>query len=305
MMVRALALVIVAVFTAGARAESGITQWTVSPYTVILKTNLDETGPSDALTVFADGKQIYRLADAYLRRDLTFGEETILDDREQQIPGHDIEDGPGHDVLGLGFPNLVFADFSGGMHCCFKAVILMLDKPFRTQTVDLNDPGGNFHRVDGRKSLILEATDATFKEWRSSFADSPFPPVTLSYDRVAGRYAADPDLMRAPLPEPDELARRGELARQEHKAMLDAGFTDNYEPGSLTSPMLDLIYSGHMAEAHAFLLEAWAGSAEKRDLYWSLLTRCKLRSSDYWPAVAKLNGLTADPPAADCGRNDR
>ncbi|HMA52581.1 MAG TPA: hypothetical protein VKP60_22625 [Magnetospirillaceae bacterium] len=288
----------------GARAESGITQWSVPPYIVTLKTNLDDARPADQLTVLADGKQIYRLEDAVIRSELTFGGESVADDLEKQIAGHDPETIPGHDVLGLGIPNLVFAAFSGGMHCCFKAVILMLDQPFRTQTIDLYDAGGDFHPVDQRKSLILEATDAHFKEWRSSPADSPFPTVMLSFDRAAGRYVADAELMRGPLPDPESLARRKDLAREAHKAMLVAGFTD-YEPGELTSPMLDLIYSGHIAEARAFLAESWADSVAKRDAYWSLLTRCKLRGSDYWPAVAKINGLAADPPAAECGRVDR
>ncbi len=298
-MIRTLALIVAAFAAMSACAESGITQWTAPPYTAVLKTNLDDDSPADDLTVLADGKQVYHLADAFVRSDLTIGGETIADDKERQISGHDPEDVSGHDVLGLGFPNLVFADFSGGMHCCFRAVILMLDKPFRMQTIDLSDPGGNFHRVDERKSLVLEATDATFKEWRSSFADSPFPPVMLSYDRVAGRYLADPDLMRAPLPAPEELARQKNVAREAHETSLADGLAD-YEPGYLSSPLLDLIYTGHMAEARQFLIEAWADSAAKRDAYWSLLTRCKLRTSAYWPAVAKLNGLPADPPAADC-----
>jgi hypothetical protein len=64
--------------------------------------------------------------------------------------------------------------------------------------------------------------------------------------------------------------------------------------------MLDLIYTGHLAEAHAFLVDSWADSVAKRDAYWSSLTRCKLRESPYWPAVAKLNELPAAPPAAEC-----
>ena len=298
-----LALIAAAGFAAaGAHAESGISQWTVPPYTITLKTDLDGARPSDELTVLDGDKQVYRLADAVIRRDLTFGEETIADDTEKQIPGHDVE---GHDALGLGFPNLVFSDFSGGLHCCFRAVVLMLDKPFRSQTIELYDAGGDFHPADGRNALVLEATDAHFREWRSSAADSPFPTVMLSFDPAAGRYVADAELMRAPLPDPDKLAQKKDRAREAHKAMLAAGFTDKDEPGDLTGPLLDLIYTGHMPEAHAFLIEAWADSEAKRDAYWSRLTRCKLRGSDYWPAVARINGLKPDPPAADCERFDR
>lgn len=303
MRVSTFALILAAGFAAiGAHGESGITQWSVPPFTITLKTDLDDTRPRDELTVLQEDKQVYHLTDAVIRRDLTFGEETIADDQEKQIPGHDTE---GHDALGLGFPNLVFTDFSGGMHCCFRAVILMLDKPFRTQTIELYDAGGDFHPVDGRKGLVLEATDAHFKEWRSSAADSPFPTVMLSFDPGAGRYAADADLMRGPLPEPDKLAQKKDRARDAQRAMLAAGFTDNDEPGELTGPMLDLIYTGHIAEARAFLDESWADSVAKRDAYWSLLARCKLRGSDYWPAVAKINSLKPEPPAADCGPLDR
>jgi len=301
-MTRVLALM--AAFSAiGASAQElgdkGRTEWTVSPYTIVLDTNLDDAGPSDSMTVLEGGTPIYHIADAFIRSELTVGQETIADDFGKPSPGHDLEQVPGNDVLGLGIPNLVFADYSGGMHCCFKAVILMLDKPFRVQTIDLYDPGGNFHQLDGSRSLVLEAADSTFKYWRSSFADSPFPPVMLSYDPAAGRYVADADLMRAPLPAPEELARRKTVAHEAHQTSLADGFTE-YEPGNLTSPLLDLIYTGHMAAAHQFLIDSWADSAARRDAYWSLLTRCKLRESPYWPAVAKLNGLAAAPPAADC-----
>jgi len=290
-------LALLAVFAAiGTHAEE--TAWTVPPYTVTLKTSLDDTG--DELTVLADGVPIYHLADSFIRSELTFGQETIDDDRGKPVSGHEPEDDPSHDVLGLGSPNLVFAEYSGGMHCCFKAIILRLDQPFRPQIIDLYDAGGNFHPVEGQNALVLEATDATFKGWRSSLVDSPFPTVILSFDRAAGRYVADAELMRSTLPAPDELARQKDLAREAHRAMLAAEGFANYEPGYLTSPLLDLIYTGHMPEAHAFLVDAWADSVAKRDAYWSLLTRCKLRESPYWPAVAKLNGVRADPPAADC-----
>ena len=301
-MIRTVAFIVAAFAALSASAqesdESGSAEWDVPPYRIVLKTTLD-AGHLDELTVYSTEVPIYHLSDDFVRSELTIGQETIADDRGKPVSGHDPEKVPGTDVLGIGRPNLVFADYSGGMHCCFKAIILMLDKPFRVQEIDLHDPGGNFHPVEGRTSLVLEATDATFKEWRSSFADSPFPPVMLSYDPVAGRYVADPDLMRAPLPAPEELARQKGVAREAHGATLADGPTD-YEPGFLTSPMLDLIYTGHMTEAHAFLVDSWADSVAKRDAYWSLLTRCKLRESPYWPAVAKLNGLPATPPAADC-----
>jgi hypothetical protein len=297
--------VLAAIAAVGAHAQESATsvqtEWSVPPYTIILETSLDDAAPGDDLTVLADGTPVYHLADAVIRSDLTLGPETIADDMGKPMPGHDPEIAPGNDVLGLGFPNLVFADYSGGTQCCFRAVILMLDRPFRTQTIDLYDPGGDFHRIDGRTALVLEATDASFKEWRSSPADSPFPTVMLSFDRAAGRYVADAELMRAPLPAPDKLARERDRAREAHQATLAEGLAD-YEPGNLTSPLLDLIYTGHLSEAHAFLVESWAGGASDRDAYWSLLTRCKLRESPYWPAVANLNGLAAKPPEADCPR---
>jgi hypothetical protein len=284
-----------------AQAEPGLTEWNIPPYRIVLKTDLDEAGPSDELTVYSDGAQIYRRADAFVRSELTLGQETIADDMHKPISGHDDERVPGNDVLGLGYPNLVFADYTGGMHCCFKAIVLMLGRPFRVQEIDLYDPGGNFHPAEGRKSLVLEGTDATFKEWRASPAESPFPTIMLSFDRAAGLYLPDAELMRAPLPAPDELAYQQDRALARHRQDLADGWADE-EPGALTGPMLELIYTGHLKEAHTFLAGAWAGGAEAREAYWSLVTRCKLRTSPYWPAVAKINGLAADPPAADCPR---
>jgi hypothetical protein len=140
--------VLAAIAAVGAHAQESATsvqtEWSVPPYTIILETSLDDAAPGDDLTVLADGTPVYHLADAVIRSDLTLGPETIADDMGKPMPGHDPEIAPGNDVLGLGFPNLVFADYSGGTQCCFRAVILMLDRPFRTQTADSDHSGQGF-----------------------------------------------------------------------------------------------------------------------------------------------------------------
>jgi hypothetical protein len=272
-------------------------RWTIGRYTVALDASESDTGSRTILTISDGDKRVYRRRDANLWiNPRGFFEETGADEDDQQ-PFR-----VGEDVLGLGAPTLVVQGFSGGAHCCFSVTVVILGDEVRAlPTIKLEDVEFvQAKKVPGRDALVLETNDDTFAYWRAPFATSSAGRVILSFDKKAGRYAADAELMRAPPPSPADLEALGRKAHEAHQHEIDQGSDD--VPPELTQPILDLVYSGHLAEARTFLDGAWAGTAAGRDDYWSDLTTCQLRLSPYWPAIAEMNGLEAEKPKGKCPR---
>lgn len=296
-----LGLLIVALgLIAAAPADADAGQWTIGKYTIAIRaTELGGISHSE-LTVSDGRKPVYRRRDAELWINPRGFFEDLGPDaayEEQQRPYR-----VGEDVLGLGAPSLIVQSFSGGAHCCFTLTVLLLGDQFRAlPKIELQDAEFvRVKKVPGRDALVLATSDDTFAYWRAPFALSSAGSVTLSFDAAAGRYVADADLMRAPLPPPAKLE---ELRAKAHDAQQkEIAENSGIVPPDLTQPLLDLIYTGHLAEARAFVDGAWAGSAGDRDDYWRELTRCQLRRSPYWPTLARMNGLAPDKAPAHCPR---
>jgi hypothetical protein len=286
-------------FARPAAAEDG--SWTIGDYRVALHTTGEKSGrPKSTLTVSRAGKPVHRMSSAVLTVNPTgfFVDLGPDADYEETQKPYEV----GSDVLGLGAPSLAVEGFTGGAHCCYDVTVLVLGPEFRAlPTIHLLDSElARFKRVSGRDALVLSLNDFTFAYWWASFAASSAPTVLMSYDAKTGRYAADAELMRAPLPAPETLAKQQADARAAHEKELRDD--KRSVPSELTEPVLDLIYSGHLAEAREFLAKAWAGPAPLREEYWSDLTTCQLRLSPFWPIVAKLNGLPPEKPVGRCRR---
>jgi hypothetical protein len=274
------------------RANSARThgRWHIAGYDVIVEERREDDLRNDVLRVYRGKQLVYEMTDSALR----------VNPREC-FPDESSREGcrPGTDILGIGEPVVVVEGFSGGGHCCSAITILILGTIFKAlPPVEALDGEPVFRRHPGQSSLVLEVPDATYAYWHAPFALSALPLVRLRFDPKAERYIADPELMRSPLPSRQRLTRCVQKARAEHIKNIRAGSPDI--PSDLSGPIFDLIYTGHLPEARAFLVEAWAGPAKQRDEYWSELTSCKLRQSQFWPCIAKMNDLKPDLPVPAC-----
>lgn len=275
--------------------------WDVGPYRLVLRQVHRDDLERDVLIVLRGGTWLHSLDQQHLDVNPRGFFEDVADWEAGRVPFE-----VGRDVLGLGAPALVVSGFSGGAHCCFDLTVLVLGPAFAAMpTIALRDGDEvRVTRADGHPATIT-VQDFSFAYWRSSFADSFAPRVVLGYDPVQARYRADPALMADPLAPAEQRTAEAGRAREEHRRMLAAieaerraghAVIDEQVPGSTTTGVLTLIYGGHWNEARAFLAEAWAGGQTARDGYWSELTDCVLRRSQFWPAVAALNQLPAAAP---------
>jgi hypothetical protein len=272
--------------------------WQVGAYRLAIKnTAPPKDFSTSVLTVEQGGRTIYTLRNAvFWLNPAGFFPRSGEMSYEDGLKPYRI----GADVLALGAPSVVVWGFSLGAHCCFDLTILTFGPTFRAlPTLHLYDEESvDFRPAPGRTALVLSAIDFTMAYWRAPFSDSSAAPVTLSYNEATGRYEADPELMRTPPVNPAKLKDDATAAKA---AFQKAHMDGNDVPSDVTQPILDLIYGGHLDDARHFLEAAWVRSPEARDDYWRELTECELRRSQFWPAVARLNGLPPKKPVGKCG----
>ena len=295
-----LAVLASAVMVSSALADSiGLEgTWQIGAYRLSIK----NTAPPDefeksVLTVEQNGRTIYTLKNGvFWLNPAGFFEHSGEMSYDEGLKPYRI----GEDVLGLDAPSVAVWGFSLGAHCCSDLTILTFGPKFRAlPTLHFYDEESvDFRSAPGRTSLVMSASDFTFAYWRAPFALSSTAPVILSYNDATGRYEADPELMRTPSPDPKKLKEDATAA----KVIFQNSQDDTSDvPRDVTEPVLGLIYGGHLEDARHFLEAAWVGSPEARDDYWRELTECELRRSQFWPAVAKLNGLPPAKPVGKCG----
>ncbi len=201
----------------------------------------------------------------------------------------------GIDITGTGRPNAVISEYSGGAHCCYSNYIFELGEPFKVIEIRSGDFPIIFRELDGRPGLEIEILDTNFLYWKTAFASSPAPRVILRYD--GGAYRVAVDLMKDPPMNRRALLRHAKKIRSSTRW----GRFEYYPfDESLWKIMLDLIYTGNAEQAREFVDLAWPPSIPgKREFLFDFFD-CQLRRSDYWPAIAALNGLASKEPEKDC-----
>ena len=189
----------------------------------------------------------------------------------------------GMDITGEGQPNLVVSEYTGGAHCCFLIHIFEIGKKFRhIQTIDLEDSDTDFSNLDGDPALELPMNDWTFAYWKTSFADSPAPEVILKYS--GGQYQMAPKLMKK-LPR-----RQAELIETAAKIKSLPEWKDSAQkiPPALWRELLNLIYTGNMAQAWKLFDLAWpeemAGKQEFLEEF-----KAQLATSPFWEQIQDMN----------------
>jgi hypothetical protein len=140
----------------------------------------------------------------------------------------------GLDITGRGKPNLLLAEWTGGVHCCYVFHVLELGETVREIAVaDLQHSiDGYLRDLDGDGVMEIIARDYTFAYWRGSFAFSPAPPIVLRFRD--GKYELAPELMRKAAPTESEFADMPKKVR-----------SAEFPVQALAGMLLELIYSGH------------------------------------------------------------
>lgn len=187
-------------------------------------------------------------------------------------------------ITGDGTPWLAVSEWSGGAHCCFTLHLFQIGERFRhVQSIDLvHSDLAHFENLDADPALEFVTNDWTFAYWHTDFAQSPAPRVVMKYR--GDRYRIDVDLMRRPPLAPEEFGRRvRELA-----ALPEWG--DEHPPVRLWAEMLDLVYSGNLAQARELIERAWPQGTPGKEQFVADFEG-QLRKSPFWADVQALNRL--------------
>ncbi len=206
----------------------------------------------------------------------------------------------GNDITGDGQPDLVVSEWAGGANCCLTLHIFEIGPKFRKIAgldAAFGDVGPHFVKLAQGPGLQVQLHDWSFANWNSDFADSPAPKVILRYKD--GAYHIAPDLMRTSGVDMKDLTARAESIQADCKHLPPGSWPDADIPPRLWGTMLDLIYSGHQAEAWQFLDMAWPGQIRGKDAFRRDFME-QLRTSPYWKSIKQMND-SAHPGAGDAG----
>ena len=201
----------------------------------------------------------------------------------------------GADVTGDGTPSAVFANSSGGAHCCVSVFIFPLSEPVSPIIVETST-APSFQKLEGRNGYVIVTSDDIYGYWRSSFAYSPFPQIILTYQ--GNGYQANATLAKRPALDDDVLNAKASAIR-------DGAWQLPELPAEFLSLTLDLIYSGNAGQALTFIDRAWNPAIAGKSDFLIALFQCRLPRSAYWPTIAAMNQLPVIQPRADCDQIDK
>ena len=234
--------------------------------------------PEGCLQILSSGAVVYSLVSADFRIGTNFAGGT-------PIP-------VGTDITGVGKPDAIVSEWSGGAHCCFTLHVFELGDKFREIgriQADHSD-GANFVVSNHDGSYEFDGNDWAFAYWRTSFMSSPAPRIVLKYRK--GRFRLALDLMSTPNPSLAEFATMIESVRSDDewssRIAHDCGQNCGV-PVALWKNMLDLMYGGHSDLAWKLLDESWPKEQEGKAAFAEQFCR-RLSGSLYWRDLKEVVG---------------
>jgi len=190
------------------------------------------------------------------------------------------------DITGNGEKNLVITNFTGGAHCCFQLVLLELGSEFKELLNIGNDVDPVLKDIDGDWIYEVIHRDNVFNYWHTSFAESYMPEYILRYKN--GKYILATNLMKKPEPSIKELRGMAKWTILDNSPWISGG--DYFDNPELFQIMLDLIYSGNIASAWAYLDMTWPETKPGKDQFKKDFLK-QLSKLDYWVELKALNGM--------------
>lgn len=180
------------------------------------------------------------------------------------------------DVTGDGNPDVVVETYSGGAHCCSTTrIISMGPSPRELAVIETQSEGLRFESGDEPGRMVLITADPTFEYWMTAYVSSARPGLVLRFD--GEKLGPDGARMSRPAPAAAVLA--------DAKAQVSARSAPGMGPDPvLWVTMLDLMYSGHEAEAWLFFEDAWPASLTGKDEFRRAF-ESQLAKSPWWPRV--------------------
>ncbi|HEU0069773.1 MAG TPA: hypothetical protein VFS04_00635 [Alphaproteobacteria bacterium] len=201
----------------------------------------------------------------------------------------------GKDITGDGIPEAIFLNEEEGSHGPVIYYVFHLDQPLRVTILNGGDLGLYFKDLDGDGIYEVEGHDMAFMSWHAAPANSARPSVILRHQQ--GAYVLALDLMRKAPPDLNQLLGNATLLHADKMWQLAAPYDI---PEKLIEVLTDLVYSGNAALARTFLDWAWLPNKAGKEAFAAEFFECRLRKSEYWPALAAMNGLSPDKPIGEC-----
>lgn len=197
----------------------------------------------------------------------------------------------GNSITGRHRKELAVVDWTGGAHCCYALSIVALeDQPFLVQRIDLGHSWPEFKDLDGDGASEILLSDWTFAYWKTSFAQSPSPQITLSYNGKNWIY--DPRWNTQSRPSPSDLFEiRTRIQEAFVEVKSDASLGDYNETGApvlLWKEALNLIYSGSANLAYELIDSVWPQANPHKKKFLCQF-RDQLRQSPFFESVKKSN----------------
>jgi len=233
-------------------------------------------GPSYGVTVF----QIYKKEELVYQSDIGYSYWIREEDEIYNL---------GDDITGDCIPNLIVMEDSGGSFFPESCQIFSLGEKFRL-IQDL--PGGYFQDLnwDGKSEYVTY--EIGFSYWNVCHADAPA--LRLVYEYCDYGYLLAPALMYQPLPSQEEIEQavirfKKDIADCEAEGgkSLIWYYKGTYLPPSVWSYMLDLIFSGHPAEAYIFLGKVWPEGKKGESQFICDFNKI-LDENTIWPALKPM-----------------
>ncbi|MCC6142458.1 MAG: hypothetical protein IT368_01500 [Candidatus Hydrogenedentes bacterium] len=222
---------------------------------------------------------------------------------EEQLGDYLAEDPQTVDLDGDNQPELVLGTFSGGAHCCFTYYVYSLGKkPQRLAAIPAEHSQLRIQRnksTDGKPSFAtLWVVDWTFQFWTGgSFASAPAVPVALRL--CEGRLYVDVEHMR----EESGLTKlKASIQKDQEYQRWASDGSSSFGLDILVGGILDLIYTGNLADVEQLLDALWPPHAGDPKLFLRCLKK-QLQSSPYYGGLLELNGnalMPAENGGPDC-----